>query len=144
MKLPLAVRRQRASRFVEPSALASYVYEAAGDIEKYGWRRGGVRGDTLESNPLGDYDRCMWIAGMRAMERHIGSCADLSDHVVAFESALCVHFEVPTISDVFTINDRLIGSDDEGKAWAVRQLREVATKLHGADAWKLVAGPVTA
>jgi hypothetical protein len=125
--------------YVELPVLADAVMQAADDVACYGWRRGGVAYPD-EQNPNGSFPRCMWIAGLRAVERTVPFHLR-SSYMAAFENALLVHFRVACPAHIFNINDRYAGSDEEGKAWAVANLRELAMKLHGADARMLVAGP---
>lgn len=76
------------------------------------------------------------------MERHIGK-GRRGPYIAAIENILTIHFGLPTVGAVFQMNDSYVGSDEEGKAWAVSQLAEIATKLRGADARTLVEGPDT-
>lgn len=138
------VRRYRDTiiRLVEPDVMADCMNEAAEDILNYGWRRGGCSYPD-EHNPQGTYARCIWVAGLRALERNIKSISVLSAYVAGFENALMSQLVVPTLLHTFEVNDKHLGSDAEGQAWAIANLLELATKLRGADARMLVAGPDT-
>ncbi len=115
--------------------------QAANDIEKYGWRRGGCLSSERDSQ--GTYSRCLWVAGMRAL----GRTSEISISVKfldVFEHVLSAKLGVRFARDIFAVNDTFPGSDEEGKVWAAATLREIAQKFHGASARTSGAGMVTA
>lgn len=112
---------------------------AASDIERYGWRRGGVSNEDPDKyNPRGTYSRCLWVAVSRALER-----AKLYHYLATAEDMLLTYFHEPFIVNVFVLNDHFPGPDEKGQAWAVKSLREIAAELCGANAPKSVAEPDT-
>lgn len=125
---------------VDHIRLAEAFEDAGTDIIQYGWCRGGVQYPRGQDKN-GTYQRCVWIAVMRALERMIANVTEFKSYLAATENALLVHFGQTEMGMVFAANDFYEGTDEEGKEWAVGQLAEIATKLRGADALMLVAGP---
>lgn len=130
---PMAILAQ-----VSREMLSSIFLDAADDTDKHGWRRGGAFFPS-EADPQGSFRRCIWVASMRAAERRITNVAELALYVAAVENCLIGHFEVADIVDVFALNDGH-SNLDEGKAWSVENLRQLATEVLTADARVLIAG----
>lgn len=103
------------------------LFDAADDIELYGWKAAGA--DIDEIDPNGAYPRCVWIGIMRAAESRNSSDVEFhrSSAVLLAEDALVEAAGVNTISDVFDLNDAQC--PDEGKQWASNLLDKAADLL---------------
>lgn len=96
--------------------LASVFVEAADDIVEFGWRKGS----GYDTDPNGDYTRCVWIASQRSFTRFNTANNNILNHdsdlLRAFDEALFIAAEVSNNDELFDKNDSQ--PNEEGQAWA--------------------------
>lgn len=108
--------------------VADIFNEAAADIVDYGWIARGA--DAYESDPLGTYARCPWIALQRVLQRSEVSGSQYVEYVDALdisEAALLEAAEVQDLNEFFRLNDSFADRPEEGEEWAISVLEKAAT-----------------
>jgi hypothetical protein len=105
--------------------LADILNEAAADIVDYGWVARGA--DAYESDPLGTYPRCAWIAFQRVIQRSELSASQYIDSHDISEAALLEAAEVQDLNEFFRLNDSFVDRPEEGEEWAISVLEKAAT-----------------